>query len=268
MRALLLAAGLGTRLRPITDSIPKCLVPVRGRPLLGIWFDLLFGSGVIERALVNTHWLESKVNDFVAGSYWRDRVDLVSEPALLGTGGTILANRAWLGDGAFLVAHADNLTDFDVAGLVRVHAGRPAGCAITMLAFRTDSPQSCGILETDARGVVQAFHEKVADPPGNLANAAVYIFDPEVVAFAARLGRPVVDLSTEVIPHFLGRILAVETRGYHRDIGTPEALALAEAEWRPEAVADIRAKRAAAAGGPAPVEAACASRTRMRAIVG
>jgi mannose-1-phosphate guanylyltransferase len=242
MRALLLAAGLGTRLRPITDSIPKCLVPIQGRPLLGIWFDLLFGSGMIERALVNTHWLESKVDDFVAGSTWRDRVDLVSEPALLGTGGTILANRAWLGDGAFLVAHADNLTDFDVAGLVRAHAGRPAGCAITMLAFRTDAPHSCGILETDARGVVRAFHEKVANPPGNLANAAVYIFDPEVVAFAARLGRPVVDLSTEVIPHFLGRILSVETRGYHRDIGTPEALALAEAEWPPGAVPSVMDK--------------------------
>jgi mannose-1-phosphate guanylyltransferase len=125
---------------------------------------------------------------------------------------------------------------------VRAHAGRPAGCAITMLAFRTDAPHSCGILETDARGVVRAFHEKVANPPGNLANAAVYIFDPEVVAFAARLGRPVVDLSTEVIQHFLGRILSVETRGYHRDIGTPEALALAEAEWPPGAVPSVMDK--------------------------
>jgi mannose-1-phosphate guanylyltransferase len=242
MRALLLAAGLGTRLRPITDSIPKCLVPIQGRPLLGIWFDLLFGSGAITRALVNTHWLESKVNDFVADSHWRDRVDLVSEPALLGTGGTILANRAWLGAGPFLVAHADNLTDFDVAGLARAHAARPAGCAITMLAFRTDSPRSCGILETDARGMVRAFHEKVADPPGNLANAAVYIFESEVADFAAGLGKSVVDLSTEVIPHFLGRILAVETHGYHRDIGTPEALAMAEAEWRPEAVQAVMDK--------------------------
>jgi len=242
MRALLLAAGLGTRLRPITDSIPKCLVPIQGRPLLGIWFDLLFGSGAIERALVNTHWLESKVTAFVTRSAWSDRVDLVAEPALLGTAGTIVANRAWLGDAPFLVAHADNLTDFDVARLLRAHAARPAGCAITMLAFRTDSPQSCGILETDGSGVVRAFHEKVANPPGNLANAAVYVFEPEIVAFAAGFGRPFVDLSTEVIPHFLGRILAVETRGYHRDIGTPEALALAETEWQPGAVPSLMDK--------------------------
>lgn len=235
MRALLLAAGLGTRLRPLTDTVPKCLVPVRGRPLLGTWFDLLFRSGVIERALVNTHWLAPAVERFVAASPWAGRVDLVREPELLGTGGTMLANRAWFGGGPFLVAHADNLTDFDVAGLVLAHARRPAGCAITMLAFRTDAPRSCGILETDPRGVVRAFHEKVEDPPGDLANAAVYVFEPEVIEAAAELGRPVVDLSTEVIPRFLGRILAVETHGYHRDIGTPEALSLAEAEWRPPA---------------------------------
>jgi mannose-1-phosphate guanylyltransferase len=233
MRALLLAAGLGTRLRPLTDTVPKCLVPINGRPLLGLWFDLLFDSGAVDRALVNTHWLAPQVEEFVAASPWRARVDMVSEPRLLGTGGTVLANRAWLGDGAFLVAHADNLTDCDVAGLARGHEARPAGTAITMLAFRTDAPQSCGILELDGEHRVRAFHEKVADPPGNLANAAVYIFEPEVVDFAAGLGRPVVDLSTEVIPHFLGRILAVETGGYHRDIGSPEALRLAEAEWRP-----------------------------------
>jgi mannose-1-phosphate guanylyltransferase len=231
MRALLLAAGLGTRLRPLTDTVPKCLVPIHGQPLLGLWFELLFRSGVVERALVNTHWLAPKVEAFVAQSPWRERVDLVSEPELLGTGGTVLANRAWLGEQPFLVAHADNLTDFDLAGLARAHATRPAGCVLTMLAFRTDAPRSCGILETDQRGVVQAFHEKVENPPGDLANAAVYIFEPAVVEAAAVLGRPVVDLSTEVIPGFLGRILAVQTHGYHRDIGSPEALALAEREW-------------------------------------
>jgi len=233
MRAVLLAAGLGTRLRPLTDTVPKCLVPIHGRPLLGIWFDLLFGSGSVERALVNTHWLAPRVEAFVAASPWRGRVDLVAEPELLGTGGTLVANRAWIGDAPCLVAHADNLTDFDVAGLARAHAARPDGVAVTMLAFRTDSPRSCGILETDSRGIVRAFHEKVENPPGDLANAAVYVFEPEVADVAAGLGKAVVDLSTEVIPRFLSRIQAVETQGYHRDIGNPEALRLAELEWRP-----------------------------------
>jgi mannose-1-phosphate guanylyltransferase len=242
MRALLLAAGAGTRLRPLTETIPKCLVPIGGRALLDYWFDLVFTAG-IERALVNTSYRSAQAHAHMSASPWRERVDVVHEPALLGTGGTVLANRAWLGRAPFLVAHADNLTDFDVAGLFATHRERPAGCALTMLAFHTDRPQQSGILALDSRNVVQGFFEKVATPPGTLANAAVYIFEPEVVDFIVRLGRPIVDLSTEVIPAFLGRILAVTHTGYHRDIGTPDSLAQAQA--------DVAAGLVGRTGGPA-----------------
>ena len=230
MNVLLLAAGFGTRLRPLTDTVPKCLVPVRGRPLMDYWFELLFDSGAIERALVNTHWLADKVHHHVAQSRWRDFVDIVHEEELLGTGGTILANRDWLGDSPFLVAHADNLTLFDPHSFLSAHAARPRGAALTMMTFATDDPSSCGIVECDAQGLVVAFHEKVANPPGNLANAAVYILEPEVVDFLASLGKPVIDLSTEVIPHFISRIATFHNGGYHRDIGSPDSLARAEAE--------------------------------------
>ena len=232
MRALLLAAGTGSRLRPLTDSIPKCLVPVHNRPLLDYWLDLVFEGGV-ERALVNTHWLAEQVRAHVAASPWRSRIDLVREDELLGTGGTVLANRGWFGSQPFLVAHADNLTDFDVAALIAAHRNRPPGCAMTMLAFRTDDPTSCGILELDRQNQVVAFHEKVKDPPGNLANGAVYVFEPEVIDDIARLGKVVVDLSTEVIPGYLGRIFCVETAGYHRDIGNAESLRRAHFEFKP-----------------------------------
>jgi mannose-1-phosphate guanylyltransferase len=231
MRALLLAAGLGTRLRPLTDTVPKCLVPVHGRPLLGYWLELLGASGV-ERMLVNTHYLRGAVRDFVARSPWRDKVTLVHEEKLLGTGGTVLSNRDFFGGESFLVAHADNLTRFDVRSFERRHANRPAGVDITMMTFEADDPSSCGIVEQDTRGVVTAFHEKVAEPPGRLANAAVYVFEPAVVDFIASLGREVVDLSTEVIPRFLGRICTFHNADYHRDIGTPESLRRAEAEYR------------------------------------
>jgi mannose-1-phosphate guanylyltransferase len=231
MRALLLAAGTGSRLRPLTNTTPKCLVPVHGRPLLDYWLDLMF-KGRIQRALVNTHWLADQVRAHVAASAWRSRVDLVHEDQLLGTGGTILANRDWFGEEAFLVAHADNLTDFDVAGLISAHRNRPADCVVTMLAFRTDDPASCGILELDPQNRVTAFHEKVKNPPGNLANGAVYVFEPDVIEDIAELGKSAVDLSTEIIPNYLGRILSVETDGYHRDIGTPESLQRAHSEFR------------------------------------
>ncbi|ABQ37590.1 nucleotidyltransferase family protein [Bradyrhizobium sp. BTAi1] len=230
MRALLLAAGIGSRLRPLTNTTPKCLVRVHDRPLLDYWLDLVFEGGV-ERALLNTHWLAEQVQAHVAQSRWRDRIDLVHEDELLGTGGTVLANRAWFADQPFLVAHADNLTDFDVEGLLAAHRNRPSGCIMTMLAFRTDDPSSCGILELDQQNRVLAFHEKVKNPPGNLANGAVYVFEPAVIDDIAALGKSVVDLSTEVIPNYLGRILCVETSGYHRDIGNPESLRRAHLEF-------------------------------------
>ena len=233
MRALLLAAGIGSRLRPLTATTPKCLVPIHGRPLLDYWLDLVFDGG-IDRVLLNTHWLPQQVRSHVASSPWRSRIDLVHEDQLLGTGGTVLANRAWFQDQAFLLAHADNLTDFDVGRFMTAHHNRPPGHLMTMLGFRTDDPGSCGLLELDGNGSVLAFHEKVEDPPGNLANGAVYIFESDVIDDIANLGKPVVDLSTEVIPGYLGRILCVETEGYHRDIGTPQSLRQAHSEFRPK----------------------------------
>ena len=231
MRALLLAAGLGSRLLPLTATTPKCLVMIDGRPLLDYWLEHLFDAE-IERVLINTHWLADQVSDFVKASRWASRVDLVHEDELLGTGGTILANRRWMLEQSFMLAHADNLTDFDVAGMMGAHRTRTPGHVATMLGFRTDDPRSCGILTLDDRDTVVAFHEKVEHPPGNLANGAVYIFEPEVVDAIASKRRPIVDLSTEIIPGLLGRILCVETDGYHRDIGTPESLRRASSEFK------------------------------------
>lgn len=230
MKALLLAAGLGTRLRPITDSVPKCLVPIRGRPLLGYWFDLLLEGG-IDRILVNTHYHADAVETFIAGSRWRERVTTVYEPSLLGTGGTVLRNRAWFGRPPFMVVHADNLSRFPVAEFIGAHRRRPAGAAMTMMTFDTDAPQTCGIVEVDPSGLVRRFHEKVANPPGRRANGAVYIFEQEVVDFLAGLERETIDLSTDVLPVFIGRIATYHNAVYHRDIGTLESLRKAEAEY-------------------------------------
>jgi mannose-1-phosphate guanylyltransferase len=230
VKALVLAAGLGTRLRPLTNSVPKCMVPIHGRPLLDYWLELLLAHG-IERVLINTHYLPGTVREFVSRSTWRDRVDLVHEDELLGTGGTILRNRDYLEDDAFLVAHGDNLTRFDVAAFLARHRTRPPEVEITMMTFKTDTPQSCGIVEEDRRSVVTQFWEKVAKPPGDHANGAVYIFEPSVIGFLAALNKQFIDISTEVLPHYLGRIVTFHNEDYHRDIGTLESLRRAEAEF-------------------------------------
>jgi mannose-1-phosphate guanylyltransferase len=219
LRALLLAAGLGTRLRPLTNYLPKCLVPIHGRPLLDYWLETLLDHGV-EQVLINTHYMAPMVQQYLKQSTWLQHITLVHEETLLGTGGTILQNRGFFKDEAFLVAHADNLTIFNLPEFTHKHAVRPTGTEMTMMVFETPDPQSCGIVSFDSQGVVQAFHEKVDNPPGNLANAAVYIFEPSVVEWLAGMGKTQVDISTEVIPYFLGKIFISLNTLYHRDIGT------------------------------------------------
>jgi mannose-1-phosphate guanylyltransferase len=231
VRALLLAAGLGTRLRPLTRSIPKCLVPVQGRALLAYWLDHLLAAGTCDRVLVNTHYFAARVRHHVAGSRWAARVDIVHEPELLGTAGTVKANRRYFGAESFIVAHADNLTTFDTAGLLAGHSERPPHCVMTMLTFRADNPRQCGIVKLDGRGVVAGFHEKAENPPGDLANAAVYVLSPEAADLVAAIPGEVIDFSTQVIPCLVGRIFTVENRGYHRDIGTIESLRQANADF-------------------------------------
>lgn len=242
MRALLLAAGLGTRLRPLTDVLPKCLAPIRGRPLLDFWLELLLENGIAQ-VLVNTHYLANLVTEFVGASPWAERVTFVHEPKLLGTAGTVLQNRDFFGNEPFLVAHADNLTLFNVHDFAARHAARPAQAEMTLMTFETADPRSCGIVELDTRGIVQAFHEKAPMPPGNLANAAVYLLEPAMIDFLAGLGKPEIDFSTEVIPRFLGRIFTYRNTDYHRDIGTIASWNEAQSDF-PEFAAGWRARTA------------------------
>ena len=231
MRALLLAAGFGTRLRPITDNIPKCLVPIHGTPLLGIWLKNLADAGV-GPMLVNLHYLPDKVQEYLDTSPYRSVAQPVFEAELLGTAGTLLKNRSFFEEAPLMLIHADNLSFFDVRAFIQSHQTRPSGCEITMMTFETDAPQSCGILELDERGVVTAFHEKVALPPGNLANGAVYIVEPSLFGFLERLHKDVIDFSTEVLPNYLGRIYTFKNECYHRDIGTLTAYQAALDECR------------------------------------
>jgi len=236
-RALLLAAGLGTRLRPLTNTVPKCMVEINGRPLLDYWLELLSRGG-IDEVLVNLHYLPESMQAWLDASKYTIRISTVMEAQLLGTAGTLLRNRGFFQDAPVMLVHADNLSMFDVRAFVGRFEQRSSNIAITMMTFNTDQPSNCGIVELDTDGVVQAFHEKVENPPGNLANGAVYILAPEVIDYVASLGKEVVDFSTEVLPHYMGRINTFLNSTYHRDIGNLDSLALAQDEY-PRAVARI-----------------------------
>lgn len=173
--------------------------------------------------LLNLGYMADRVRDYIEACPYRENVETVYEPALLGTAGTLLQNRGFFNNEPLMLIHADNLSVFNVRDFIRRHQERPAGCVITMMTFVTDSPRTCGIVELDERGVVTAFHEKVDNPPGNMANGAVYILEPDLFSFLESIRKECIDFSTEVLPHFVGRIATYHNADYHRDIGTVES---------------------------------------------
>ena len=228
LRALLLAAGLGTRLRPITLHTPKCLVSIGGEPLLGRWLRKLELAGC-ESVLVNTHYLAEQVETFLKS--WQSRtmtVQTTHEPELLGTAGTLLANQEFFRGATGLLIHADNAMAGDVKDFLAAHRKRENDCLLTMLTFKTNTPSSCGIVELDNKQVVQAFHEKLLKPPGNRANGALYAFEQDFLDHLNLMNPSPSDFSTEVISEFLGRIQTWHTQQEYLDIGTPNSLTLAQ----------------------------------------
>ena len=229
-KALLLAAGLGTRLRPLTESIPKCLVPIAGRPLIDYWVDLLNKAGVQE-GLINTHASAGLVRGHVERINRRGSLTLTEshEPQLLGSAGTIAANPDLADDAdEVIIIYADNLSDADLRLMLERH--RRHEDPVTMLLFHTPDPQACGIVELDQHDRVVSFFEKPRHPQSTLANAGLYIVDAE--AYREMATSKAFDLATDVLPRFVGRMRGWVTDGYHRDIGTPRTYVQAQDDAR------------------------------------
>ena len=231
VRALLLSAGFGTRLRPLTTHTPKCLVEINNEPILESWLKKLEALEC-EGVIVNTHYLSEQVKDFLE-SRKKNPICIKEfhEKELLGTAGTLLSNADFFKGAIGLVIHADNATTDDLTGLLNAHKNRPCNCLITMLTFSSDNPTSCGIVQTDNKGTVTQFYEKISNPPGNTANGAVYAFDYSLIEFVKQNAPHAKDLSTEVLPLLIGRIYTYHTQHMFIDIGTPENLAKARKEF-------------------------------------
>jgi mannose-1-phosphate guanylyltransferase len=227
VKAFLLAGGVGSRLRPITDTIPKCMVAIDGQPLLDIWLDAFDRAGVDE-VLVNLHHLPDVVRGHIAARTGPPAVRTFFEPELLGSAGTLIANREWVhGEELFLACYADNLTDFDLRSLVQAH--REHDAAATLTVFHSERPWAGGVVEIDAAGRVVGFVEKPANPVSDLTNAGMYAFHPSVLDEID--GLPPKDVGFDLLPRLVGRARAVLVEGYFRDIGTADAYRRAREEW-------------------------------------
>jgi mannose-1-phosphate guanylyltransferase len=226
MKAFLLAAGHGTRLRPFTESLPKCLLPVRGTPILEIWLALCRQCGVSE-VLVNTHAHAPAVVEFVRN--WKNgvRVSVVEERELFGSAGTLRANRSWVdGEENFWIFYADVLTNARLALMLRFH--RPKTAA-TLGIYTVPDPERCGIVSLDDASTVVEFVEKPAAPKSNLAFAGIMIGTAELLdAIPDKAGA---DIAADVLPRLTGRMRAYRIPEFVLDIGTPENYELAQKTW-------------------------------------
>jgi mannose-1-phosphate guanylyltransferase len=228
MKAFLLAAGNGTRLRPITDNIPKCLVPIHGVPMLAIWLRLCRTLGITE-LLINLHAHADVVRTFLQQCVEGDvRVHVAEEKHLLGSAGTLRANRKWVeGEDLFWVFYADVLHRANLPAMLRLH--RENGPAATLGVYEVPEPSRCGIVTVNSQGVIENFVEKPTHPTGNLAFSGLMIGTPAVMDVIP--ADVPADIGFHVLPKLTGQMLAFPIRDYLIDIGTLDNYQQAQATW-------------------------------------
>jgi mannose-1-phosphate guanylyltransferase len=227
VKAFLLAAGHGTRLRPITDNLAKCMVPIQGVPMLALWLECCRRAG-IDEVLINLHANAASVHEFLRQHAAGMPVHVVEEAKLLGSAGTLRANRDWIGsDDLFWVFYADVLNCADLRAMLRLHRDRQP--AATLGVYQVPDPRRCGIVTTNDAGVIEEFVEKPANPAGNWAFSGLMIGTPALLE-AIPKDTPA-DIGFHVLPRLTGRMVAFPIHDYLIDIGTMENYQRAQATW-------------------------------------
>ncbi len=223
MRALILAGGLGTRLRPLTNTRPKHLLPIANRPHIEHVFDLLQRHGVDEVVLL-TSYLADAFETTVGNAATRGlTVHVTHEGEPLGTAGALKNAEGFASDGTFLVFNGDVLMDVDLGEVLEFHRDR--GAEATIVLTPVDDPSAYGVVPTEPGGRVRGFIEKPPrdEAPTNLINAGIYVLEPSVLERIPR--GEVWSAERQLFPGLVeegARVFAVAAESYWMDIGTPE----------------------------------------------
>jgi mannose-1-phosphate guanylyltransferase len=227
MKAFILAAGEGTRLRPLTNHTPKCLVPIKSVPMLAIWIRLCMEMG-IDDLLINVHLHVDLVRQFLLRGNYGAKIRIVEEPFLLGSAGTLRANREWVdGEELFWVFYADVLNRADLRGMLALHQERQP--IATLGVYEVPDPKRCGIVSTSHDGMIERFTEKPQNPDGNMAFSGLMIATPRLIDVIP--DKTPVDIGFDVLPKLVGKMLAFPIRDYLIDIGTTENYERAQSTW-------------------------------------
>lgn len=220
MQALVLAGGEGTRLRPLTYTTPKPVMPLAGRPFLSFMLDWLKRHGVTE-VILSCGFMSDGVRAVLGDIYEGMRLRYVVEQEPLGTAGPVrLALDEGLLDDSLFVLNGDVLNDMDLTAQLAWHTR--AGARATLALIEVQDTASYGVVPTDAEGRVEEFLEKSDGPaPTNRINAGAYVIEREVIE-ALPAGRAV-SFEREVFPALVGEgLYGFHAEGYWIDIGTPE----------------------------------------------
>lgn len=219
MKAMVLAAGLGTRLRPLTFELPKPMVPVLDRPVMAHIVDLLDRHGY-DDVIANLHYFPDTIRD-----YFGERITYREEPELLGTAGGVRNCADFLDDGTFLIISGDALTDIDLGAFVARH--KAAGGIGTLAVKRVENTREFGVVLHDADGRITGFQEKPdpAEALSDLGNCGMYLFEPEIFDYFPR--QPFVDWANDVFPALLANDVPFhihEMGEYWNDVGSLQEL--------------------------------------------
>jgi len=215
MRAMVLAAGLGTRLRPLTYEITKPMVPVLDRPVMEHIVDLLAKHG-FEQVIANLHYFPDSIRE-----YFGERINYRYEPELLGTAGGVRECAEFFGEEPFLVISGDALTDIDLTALADRH--RKSGGIATLAVKQVADTREYGVVLHDEDGRITGFQEKPApeDAQSDLGNCGIYVFDPRIFDYFP--DRPFVDWAQDVFPALLAQDVPFhihEVAEYWNDVGS------------------------------------------------
>lgn len=227
MKGFLLAAGDGTRLRPLTNSIPKCLVPIQGRPMLTWWLEWCAAYGINE-ILINIHAHAESVTEFLTAYDGPVKVTMTRETELLGSAGTLHVNRSFVeGEPEFAILYGDVLTNCRFDRMLGFH--RRVGAPVTVGAYHVTNPTHCGILTVDAQSRILEFEEKPAQPKSDMAFSGLLIAGPALMQVVP--SRLPSDIGFDVLPLLIGKLYAFTIEDFVLDIGTLEKYERAQQEW-------------------------------------
>ncbi len=214
MKAIIMAGGRGSRLMPLTNDIPKPLVPILDKPILYYILKLLHKYNITQ-VVITLGYLAEKIRDYFGdGSALGMEIRYCFEEEPLGTAGGVKNAGKYI-DEDFVVISGDAFTDINLEALVDYHYSHSG--LITIAAKEVDNPSAFGVMLTDSQGLITAFAEKPQIPLSKLANMGIYVVDKSVLSI---IPQGFQDFSKDIFPKLLGGIYAMKTDCYWSDIGT------------------------------------------------